>query len=63
MRDQKVRATPTFIFFRDGANVHMHSGINAEKMVDAMKEAVLEGEAGYCAAGTYASEVLAEEAK
>ncbi len=61
MRAQKVRATPTFIFFRDGENVHSHSGINAQKMVDAIKSMVQEGEAGYCAEAAYATEVLSSD--
>ena len=61
MRSLKVRATPTFIFFRNGENVHMHSGISSEKMVDALKEAVLSNEAGFCEEVKYASAVLSDD--
>lgn len=32
MRSMKIRATPTFVFFRSGTKVHEHSGINAQKV-------------------------------
>jgi thioredoxin 1 len=47
MRSMKIRATPTFVFFRDGEKIHEHSGVNAQKMIDALEQAVREGESGY----------------
>lgn len=47
MRSLKVRATPTFMFFRGQEKVHEHSGINGQKMLDALEEYVVEGEAGF----------------
>ena len=47
MRSMKIRATPTFVFFRDGERIHEHSGVNAQKMIDALGQAVQEGESGY----------------
>ena len=47
MRDMKIRATPTFVFFRDGEKIHEHSGVNAQKMIDALGQAVREGENGF----------------
>ena len=47
MRSLKVRATPTFMFFRGQEKVHEHSGINGQKMLDALEDNVLEGEAGW----------------
>ena len=46
MRNMKVRATPTFLFFRGGEKVHEHSGINGQKMLDALEDAVGGGGAG-----------------
>jgi hypothetical protein len=59
MRSYKVRATPTFLFFRNGEQVHSHSGINAQKMVDALKAAVAPSEAGWCEEVKFAATVLA----
>lgn len=47
MRSMKIRATPTFVFFRDGERIHEHSGVNAQKMIDALGQAVREGESGF----------------
>lgn len=47
MRSMKIRATPTFVFFRNGEKIHEHSGVNAQKMIDALEQAVEEGEQGY----------------
>jgi thioredoxin 1 len=58
MRSQKVRATPTFLFFRNGERVHDHSGIKAEKMLEALKATVLPGEAGYTEDFARAAEFL-----
>jgi thioredoxin 1 len=42
-RDQlKVERTPTFIFFRDGQEIHRHTGINLDVFHEAMAEAGLE---------------------
>ena len=46
MRDYKVRATPTFLFFRNGKEVHSHSGVNAQNMLNALKECIKSDEAG-----------------
>jgi thioredoxin-related protein len=59
MRSLKVRATPTFVFFRNGENIHMHSGISGEKMVDALKVAVKPEEAGFCEEVKFAASLLA----
>lgn len=59
MRSYKVRATPTFLFFRNGEQVHSHSGINAQRMVDALKAAVKPTEVGYCEEVKFAADVLA----
>jgi thiol-disulfide isomerase/thioredoxin len=58
MRELKIRATPTFLFYRNGEMVHTHSGINAQKMVDALKQAVLFSEAGYCSEVKFAADLL-----
>ncbi len=58
MRSYKVRATPTFLFFRNGEQVHCHSGINGQKMVDALKAAVLPTEAGFCEEVKFAADIL-----
>ena len=47
MRSMKIRATPTFVFFRNGEKIHEHSGINPQKMIDALESAVFDGEAGF----------------
>ena len=47
MRKMKIRATPTFVFYRNQEKVHEHSGINPQKMIDALEAHVLEGESGY----------------
>jgi thioredoxin-related protein len=47
MRTMKIRATPTFVFYRNQEKVHEHSGINPQKMIDALESHVLEGELGY----------------
>ena len=47
MRSMKVRATPTFMFYRGQEKVHEHSGINGQKMLDALEDYVVEGEAGW----------------
>ncbi|WPT11386.1 Thioredoxin [Picochlorum sp. SENEW3] len=47
MRKMKIRATPTFVFYRNEEKVHEHSGINPQKMIDALEAHVLEGETGY----------------
>ena len=61
MRSLKVRATPTFVFFRNGENVHMHSGINGQKMVDALKVSVKPEESGFCEEVKFAADLLASE--
>jgi hypothetical protein len=61
MRSLKVRATPTFVFFRGGENIHMHSGINGQKMIDALKIAVRPEEAGFCEEVKFAAELFAKE--
>lgn len=58
MRDLKIRATPTFVFFRNGEEVHSHSGINPQKMIDALKVAVLPEEAGFCEEVKFAVDLL-----
>eukprot|EP00889_Picochlorum_renovo_P006441 jgi/Picre1/33471/NNA_008795.t1 len=47
MRKMKIRATPTFVFYRNEEKVHEHSGINPQKMIDALEAHVMEGETGY----------------
>ena len=61
MRSLKIRSTPTFVFLRSGEQVHAHSGINPQKMVDALKIAVLPGEAGYCEEVKEATEILTSD--
>lgn len=47
-RDQlKVKSTPTFYFFRNSEQVHMHTGANAGKFEKFILEEVREGEPGY----------------
>lgn len=46
MRDYKVRATPTFMFFRNGKQVHSHSGVNADNMMAALQATLKDGETG-----------------
>ena len=61
MRSLKIRATPTFVFFRGGEQIHMHSGINGQKMVDALKVAVKPEETGFCEEVKFAASILAAE--
>lgn len=61
MRSLKVKATPTFIFFRNGESVHMHSGINGQKMIDALKVAVRPSEAGFCEEVKFAAALLSSD--
>lgn len=58
MRSLKIRATPTFVFHRNGEQVHAHSGISAQKMVDALKVAVLPSEIGFCEEVKFAVDLL-----
>ena len=47
-RDElKVKSTPTFYFFRDDEQVHMHTGANAGKFEKFILEEAREGEPGY----------------
>ena len=47
-RDElKVKSTPTFYFFRNTEQVHMHTGANPGKFEKAMLENLREGEVGY----------------
>ena len=47
-RDElKVKSTPTFYFFRDDQQVHMHTGANAGKFEKFILEEAREGEPGY----------------
>ena len=47
-RDElKVKSTPTFYFFRNKYQVHMHTGANAGKFEKNILENVREGEPGY----------------
>ena len=61
MRSLKIRATPTFVFFRNGEQIHCHSGINGQKMIDALKIAVNADEAGYCEEVKFAAALLSAE--
>jgi len=61
MRSMKIRATPTFVFYRNGELVHEHAGINPQKMIDALKVAVLPEETGYCENLHFVNGVLAED--
>lgn len=61
MRSMKIRATPTFVFFRGGEVVHQHSGVNPQKMLDALKVAVQPGEAGYCEHLHFVNGVLTDD--
>ena len=61
MRSLKIRATPTFLFFRNGEVIHQHSGVNPQKMIDALKVAVQPGEAGYCEELHFVNGVLSED--
>ena len=40
----KVKSTPTFYFFRNSEQVHMHTGANAGKFEKNMMDNVREGE-------------------
>ena len=47
-RDElKVKSTPTFYFFRNKEQVHMHTGANAGKFEKFILANVREGEPGY----------------
>ena len=47
-RDElKVKSTPTFYFFRDDKQTHMHTGANAGKFEKFILEEAREGEPGY----------------
>ena len=47
-RDElKVKSTPTFYFFRENEQVHMHTGANAGKFEKFILEEVKEGEPGF----------------
>lgn len=43
----KVKSTPTFYFFRNSEQVHMHTGANAGKFEKFIMENCREGEPGY----------------
>ena len=43
----KVKSTPTFYFFRNSEQVHMHTGANAGKFEKFILDNLREGEPGY----------------
>ena len=47
MINMNVRATPTFRLYRNGECVKVHVGIDDDKLRNAIKEHIKEGEAGF----------------
>jgi len=63
-RDElKVKSTPTFYFFRNKDQVHMHTGANAGKFEKNILENVREGEPGYGSARLFEDPVEKEGEK
>ncbi|EEH55457.1 uncharacterized protein MICPUCDRAFT_60148 [Micromonas pusilla CCMP1545] len=63
-RDElKVKSTPTFYFFRNKDQVHMHTGANAGKFEKNILEKVREGEPGYGSARLFEDPVEKEGEK